>query len=254
MLFRASVRNTAVQLLRAAMMAASADEPRLINADTKIEDQISCVADNPNWSGHGPFISVTVEDKKQSVGAGGSPTFITRVTVTVSIRAEGKSQDDARYLVDLIGSIVERALLGGQGWSLVVQTTAGSLTSTPSSIDGLIEGMSISGDGVGIGNCIESIDASGGTIQLARTAASTGTFRVLAGSFVGLFEAIDSVDDFNGYDGQNQAYHVWSSDIEITAHVTEIFEPVVSTDLTQVRMNFGLNSSSDPDVIISEGA
>lgn len=246
MLHRARVRETAVALIRAALVTAGATVPALLNDD--IDEQVSSIVDNPNWSGHGPFISIKTEDRKSSTTAGTAPQYRTDITTTVSIRAEGESADTAQIITDTLCEMVENTLLGGQGWSLVITLTKGSKTATPASVSGLVAGMAVSGSGLGQDNYIDAIDAASGTVTLYKSATSSGTIAGHAGSFLDLFQQIDSCTTFSDYDGENQAYHTWSADIEIVGHISEVFEPDATIDLTTVALALSL-SDTDTDPV-----
>lgn len=55
-------------------------------------------------------------------------------------------------------------------------------------------------------------------------------------AFVGLFEAIESVDSQTDYNATEGKRHAFSADIDIVAHTTEIFEPTIDQALTGINL------------------
>lgn len=97
MLFRATVRTTALTLLTDAIIQAGA--------------QTASSKDTAVPSGKTPSVIVYTDDIKEGNG-GSPPQFRTNVLTTVEVVAEGKTKDEAEALCDTLCETVENTLLG----------------------------------------------------------------------------------------------------------------------------------------------
>lgn len=223
MLWRVQLRNTATQLLATAAAGLGA--------------KVQSSRDTPAMSGAMPWLVVYADDHKEGQ-YGSPPQFLTRGRVTIEIRAEAPPtpapappQSTAEALLDSLCELVETTLLGTQGLSVSCAVAPGSTTVTPSSLAGLIAGMKFGGGPIGPDNYIASIDAEAGTFELQcpYKGPTAGTFTFLIGSFVGLFEKIETFNTDTDDGTVENKNHVFSAVIEIVGHTHEIFEPAMAS-------------------------
>ena len=235
MLWRAMLRGTATGLLANAAAGAGL---------------------SPSW-----FV-VYVRDRKRG-NYGGAPEFRTYGEFKVEIRAEaaapdGTPPDDvvdvARALaeskLDDLCELAERALLGGQGLSLVIACTQNSATATPVSLDGLSPGMILFGPGISARDpflAIKTVNGDGTVTLSAPYTGTSGSYLFNVGSFVALFEQIDSVDTYPRHRGMEGDTYVARSTIGIVGYVHEIFEPVRGPDLSGINLYADSINIFDPN-------
>ena len=235
MLWRAMLRGTATGLLANAAAGAGLE---------------------PSW-----FV-VTVRDRKRG-NYGGAPEFRTYGEFKVEIRAEatapdGTPSDDvlevartaAESKLDDLCELAENALLGGQGLSLAIACTHGSAAATPASLAGLSPGMILRGPGIGARDpfvAIRTINGDGTVTLSAPYAGTTGSYLFNVGSFVALFEQIDSVDTYPRHRGLEGGTYAARSTIGIVGYVHEIFEPVRGPDLSGINLYVDSINIFDPN-------
>jgi hypothetical protein len=235
MLWRAMLRGTALGLLANAATAAGI---------------------SPSW------FSVYSRDRKRG-DYGGAPEFETTNEFRVEIRAEASAPDGtpsdqiesvaralAQSKLDALCELAEQALLGGQGFDVTIACTADSATATPASLTGLAVGMMLSGPGISPRDPFLAIAAinTGGTVTLsAPYQGSTGSYLFTAGSFIALFERIDSVDSYPRHRGMEGTSYIARETIQITGHVHEIFEPSRGSDLSGINLYVDAVNIFDPN-------
>lgn len=241
MRFCERVRRTAAALISSALADASAT----ITAD------VTDHGDTPVSAGATSHVLIRADDKKSAIGTPNS--WRTDVALEIALRVSGISAQNAQSRTDALTELIETTLLGGNGWSLNLTTAAGSTTATPSDMSGLAIGMGISGTGLGNDNYITALDTDACTIALATAAVKDGTYAMVAGSFVDMFEGLDAMDSTSDDEGKAGAYHIWCADLTLSGHVTESFARTATTNLTGVSISitasaaaYGSEDTSDP--------
>lgn len=233
MLWSTQLRNTATQLISNALVGGGA-----IVASNK---------DTPAASGSMPQIVVYVDEKGRG-DYGTAPQFETQATLTIELRVEAPSAQGAEALRDTLIETVKSALLGGQGFQVVCSVTAGESIVIPASLDNIAAGMKFMGQGVGPNNFIASINADGGSfaLQWPYKGPSTGSFQFTIGSFIGLFEKIDSFQIFTDDGAVDKKNHVFGATIDIVGHTHEIFEPIAPQSLSGLNVYVDSINIFDP--------
>lgn len=205
---------------------------------------------------------VHVRDRKRS-NYGGAPEFRTSSEIKIEISAsaeipEGTPPEDAlevgRLLaedaLDDLCELAEDALLGGQGFSVVMEVAHNSATATPESLDGLAKGMTVRGPGVNPRDpflAIKEINEDDTVTLTAPYAGIDGAFRFNVGSFVGLFERIESVDTYSTARGMEDDIYVAREIIRVVGHVHETFEPARGPDLGGINLYADSINIFDPN-------
>lgn len=235
MLWRAMLRGTVMGLLANAA------------ADAEL---------SPTW-----FVVQSRDRKRADYGS--APEFRTHSELKVEITAsaeipDGTPPEDAAAVgralaegqLDDLCELAESALLGGQGFAVEIDCTNASATATPASLDGLSEGMILRGPGVdprGPFVAIAAINDDDTVTLSAPYAGSTGSHLFNVGSFVGLYEQIESVDTYNRSRGMEGDVYVARETIRIAGYVHEIFEPARGPDLAGINLYVDSINLFDPN-------
>lgn len=237
MLWRAMLRGTVTGLLANAAASAGLD-------------------DSDSW------YVVYVRDRKFG-NYGGAPEFRTYCEMKIEVEADaaipdGTPPDDvesvgralAQGQLDDFCELAEQALLGGQGASLAIACTLDSATATPASTDGLWAGMMLSGPNIdprGPFLAIKSVNDDGTVTLSAPYKGATGSYLFNVGSFVGLFERIDSFDTYPRRSALDGDSYVAAATINIVGYVHETFEPARGPDLSGINLYVDSINIFDPN-------
>lgn len=245
MLWTVQLRNTAQQLVKAALAAQGA------NVDS---DRVNPA---PAQSGGGTTVSLYVDDDMEGQ-YGGAPEFLTHARLTIEIVAEAAPaaapappQSAAQALRDALIETVKSALLGGQGFVVPCAVSFGSAEITPASTAGIVAGFAVIGQGAGQGNFVQSVNADGSLtlaspIVLPGQAGSTGTLQLNFGSFVLLYEQIDQVKTYLDDGTFDRKNYVFGATIEIRGHTHERFELATSVVLNGINVYLDAVNAFDP--------
>jgi hypothetical protein len=237
MLWRAMLRGTASGLLANAAAAAGLDA---------------------SW-----FVIYSRDRKRGNYGS--APQFRTysefKIEITASATAPGGTSSGdiesvARTLaeakLDDLCELAENALLGGQGTDLAIACTLNSATATPTSTTGLSPGMMLSGANVSPRDpflAIRTVNDDGTVTLSAPYASATGTYLFNVGSFVALFEKIESVDTWprgRSFDAGSGVFTARAT-ICINGFVHEIFEPARGPSLSGINLYIDSINIFDPN-------
>lgn len=192
-----------------------------------------------------PWIIVFADDKKFGVGP---RQYRTEGTVTIEVRAEMPSRvvngidvgdKDCAALLDSLCDLVENTLLASKGYPIQLAIEAGSATATPVGGNaGLFRGFVLTSPQISVDHFLAIAAVNGdGTITLTEPFdGSSGTYRVVVGSFADLFEQIDKVETFTEEARVETENHVMSATIEIVGHISERFEPVIRDALNGIDL------------------
>ena|ERR1700733_7753845 len=237
MLWRAMLRGTASGLLANAAAAAGLDASWFVitSRDWKRGNYGSA----PQFRTHSEF---KIEITAQAAAPGGTP----------SDEVESVARTLAEAKLDDLCELAENALLGGQGSDLAIACTQNSATATPASTTGLTPGMMLSGANVSPRDPFLAIRAvnGGGTVTLsAPYTGATGTYLFNVGSFVALFERIESVDTYpraRSFDSGSATFTARAT-IRINGFVHEIFEPARGPSLSGINLYLDSINIFDPN-------
>jgi hypothetical protein len=207
---------------------------------------------------------ITSRDMKRG-DYGGAPEFRSTCEFKVEIEASanapvGTSSGDieraartaALNKLDDLCELAQNALLGGQGFDVAIACTHDSATATPTSTTGLAPGMMLSGPGMSPRDpfvAIRTVNGDGTVTLSAPYAATTGTYLFNVGSFVALFEKIESVDTYprgHAFDGGSFVFTTRAT-MRINGYVHEIFEPVRGPQLGGINLYVDSINIFDPN-------
>jgi hypothetical protein len=237
MLWRAMLRGTASGLLANAAVAAGLDTSWFViySRDRKWGD-----------TGSAPQFRSTCEFKIEIDAAANAPIGTSSGDIENAARAASLNK------LDDLCELVQDTLLGGQGTALAIACTQNSATATPASLTGLSPGMMLSGPGVspqGPFLAIRTVNGDGTVTLSAPYAGTSGTYLFNIGSFVALFEKIESVDTFprgHSFDGGSGTFTTRAT-IRIAGYVHEIFEPVRGPSLGGINLYVDSINIFDPN-------
>lgn len=227
MLWRVMLRATAEALIINALQAAGATVSVSTSKDTPV------TADRSE-------LSVYVDEEKEGIG-GGAPEFRTHGHVTIEIRAQGSSKQQAEALLDQFCEIIYDTLFGTRGANIVCQCTKGQPTVIPTALVGVFVGALVTGaKGLlprGRDVAVQAVNADNSVTLTAPFCGATGNYLLNFGNFVGLFEPpIQKVATDTDYEGTKGSKHIASASIAIVGHTTEIFEPPCPPDFTGMNI------------------